>query len=71
MIFHNLGHDTARGDYGDRGLSRDFFPVLARETKQCADEVCEGRYLIITHGGSRRDVAEYIFPSIAEILAKE
>jgi len=71
MIFHNLGHDTARGDYGDRGLSREFFPVLARETKECAEDVCGGRYLIITHGGSRPDVAEYIFPRIAEILAKE
>lgn len=71
MIFHNLGHDTAIGDYGDRGLSRDFFPALALETKQCAEEVCGGRYLIITHGGSRPDIAEYVFPRIAEILAKE
>jgi acetoin utilization deacetylase AcuC-like enzyme len=70
LIFHNLGHDTARGDYGDRGLTRDFFPQLAKEVKECADEACNGRYLIITHGGSRADIAEYIFPRIAEILGQ-
>ena len=69
IIFHNLGHDTAQGDYGDIGLTRGFFPRLAREIKTLADEVCEGRYIIITHGGARIDVAEYIFPRIAEILA--
>ena len=71
MIFHNLGHDTAMGDYGDRGLSMDFFPILARETKECAEELCDGRYLVITHGGARPDVAEHVFPRIAAVLAKE
>lgn len=70
IIFHNFGHDTCEGDYGDRGLTRSFFPLLAEEVKKCADEVCEGRYLIITHGGYRADVAEYIFPRIVEILAR-
>lgn len=32
---------------------------------------CEGRYLVLTHGGERADVAEYIFPRIVEILAQE
>ena len=71
MILHNLGHDTCQEDYGDRGLTPDFFPQLAKEIKQCADEVCQGRYLIVTHGGARADVAEYIFPKIIEILAEE
>jgi len=70
MIFHNFGHDTCEGDYGDRGLSRSFFLRLAEEVKNCADEVCEGRYLIITHGGFLVEVAEYIFPRIVEILAR-
>jgi len=69
MIFHNLGHDTCRGDYGDRGLSQEFFPYLAAEVKACSEEVCGGRYLVLTHGGNRADVAEYIFPRIIEILA--
>lgn len=70
MIYHNFGHDTCEGDYGDRGLSRSFFLRLAEEVKDCADEVCEGRYLIITHGGYLLEVAEYIFPRIVEILAR-
>ncbi len=69
MILHNLGHDTAQGDYGDIGLTRDFYLELVRMVKACADRICEGRYLIITHGGSRADNAEYIFPRVVEILA--
>ena len=70
LIFHNLGHDTCQGDYGDRGLTPEFFPRLAEEVKQEAKEVCEGRYIVITHGGSRADVADYIFPRIISILAQ-
>jgi acetoin utilization deacetylase AcuC-like enzyme len=70
MIFHNFGIDTCQGDYGDRGLTRSFFPDLAREVKTCAEEVCEGRYLVITHGGFRIDTTEYVFPRIVEILAE-
>ncbi|HOP48694.1 MAG TPA: hypothetical protein PK874_13615 [Desulfobacteraceae bacterium] len=70
MILHNLGHDTCMGDYGDRGLSQEFFPWLAAEVKTCAEKICGGRYLVLTHGGDRADVAEYIFPRIIEILAQ-
>ncbi len=70
MIFHNFGHDTCEGDYGDRGLTQSFFPRLAEEVKKCANEICEGRYVIITHGGYLREVAETIFPHIVEILAR-
>lgn len=70
MIFHNFGHDTCEGDYGDRGLSQSFFPLLAEEVKRCADEVCQGHYLIITHGGYLREVTERIFPRIVEILGQ-
>jgi len=70
LILHNLGHDTCQGDYGDLGLSPEFFIDLAAEVKQCAREVCQGRYLIVTHGGCRADVAEYIFPAILQILAE-
>lgn len=70
MIFHNFGHDACEGDYGDRGLTQSFFLRLAEEVNRCAEEVCEGRYLIITHGGYLIEVAEDIFPSIVEILAR-
>jgi len=69
VIFHILGHDTAQGDYGDRGLSWDFFPRLVADIKECADRYCEGRYVVGLGGGSRYDVADYITPRIVEILA--
>ncbi|MFO7984439.1 MAG: hypothetical protein R6U38_01135 [Desulfatiglandaceae bacterium] len=70
LILHNLGHDTCELDYGDIGLAPALFPKLTAEIKQCAEAVCEGRYVVLTHGGKRRDVAEFIFPKIIEILAE-
>ncbi|MFX0137572.1 MAG: hypothetical protein ACFFDN_28295 [Candidatus Hodarchaeota archaeon] len=69
LILHLLGHDTARGDYGNRGLSKDFFLELVKNVKSAAEEVCEGHYLINTHGGSSLSVCEYIHPQIIRILA--
>jgi len=71
LIFHNLGHDTCDFDYGDLGLTRDFFPRLVREVSEWAREVCRGRYVVVTQGGKLAEVAEYIFPRIIEILAGE
>jgi acetoin utilization deacetylase AcuC-like enzyme len=71
LILHNLGHDTCQMDYGDLGLTPDFFLGLVREVKAWAREVCGGRYVVLTHGGRRAEVAEYIFPGIIEILAEE
>jgi acetoin utilization deacetylase AcuC-like enzyme len=70
LIFHNLGHDTCELDYGDLGLSPPFFPRLVKEIRDCARELCEGRYVVLTHGGKRADVADYIFPRIIEVLAE-
>lgn len=69
LILHNLGHDTCQMDYGDLGLTPEFFPRLVSEINECAREICQGRYVVLTHGGHRVDVAEYIFPQIIEILA--
>ena len=68
VILHNFGHDTCEGDYGDLGLTPVFYLELAREIKGLAEELCQGRYLIITHGGCRADVAEYIFPGVIQVL---
>lgn len=70
IIFHLLGHDTAQGDYGDRGLTEPFYLELVEMVKSCAEENCGGKYTIITHGGSRKDLSEYIFPKVVEILAR-
>lgn len=69
IIIHLLGHDTAQGDYGDRGLTEPFYLELVKMVKSCAEENCAGKYMIITHGGSRNDLSEYIFPKVVEILA--
>ncbi len=70
IVIHLLGHDTARGDYGSRGLSREFFLELVRTVKKSTEEICGGRYLINTHGGSNLSVCEYIHPQIIRILAE-
>lgn len=69
LILHFFGHDTCQGDYGDRGLTPNSYPRLAQLVKECADSVCEGRYVVITGGGFRRDVAEYVFPKVLRVLA--
>ena len=69
IILHVLGHDTAQGDYGDRGVTWDFFANLVGEVKECADRACEGRYIVGLGGGSRYEIADYITPTIVDILA--
>ena len=69
VIIHLLGHDTAQGDYGDRGLSKEFFLELVRLLNSAALEICEGRYLITSMGGDRVDLADYIFPNAVKILS--
>ena len=66
-----MGHDTARGDYGDRGLSLEFFPKLARMIFNCAQEVCSGKLIIGSHGGAVREICNYVFPKVLQILAGE
>lgn len=69
IIYHFLGHDTCEGDYGDIGLTQEFYVDLVLSLKELADEICDGRLMVISGGGARRDVAEYIFPRIADILS--
>lgn len=70
IIIHKLGHDVCQGDYGDRGLTEKACVETVRIVADLADEVCDGRYLILTHGGSRRDLAEKIYPEAVRVLAK-
>lgn len=70
IIIHLLGHDTAIGDYGNRGLTKDFFLELVKLIKNSAN-ICNGKYLINTHGGSNLEICEYIFPRIIRILASK
>ncbi len=68
MIGHFFGHDTHWNDYGSVGLSEDFYIKLAKEVKELAEEICKGKYVILDGGGANREVGEYIWPRIIEIL---
>jgi acetoin utilization deacetylase AcuC-like enzyme len=70
IIVHFFGHDTHRNDYGSRGLSEHFFIELAKRMKEFSVKMCNGRYILIDGGGANREVTEYIFPRIIEILRR-
>lgn len=69
LLLHLLGHDTARGDYGDRGLTVACFADLVRYFHARAGALCEGRLVVGSHGGARRDVCERVFVDALRILA--
>ncbi|MHA1376955.1 MAG: hypothetical protein ACTSRG_01110 [Candidatus Helarchaeota archaeon] len=70
LIIHILGHDTCLGDYGDRGVTKEFFLELVKLiNEKAAKPICNGRYAITTMGGDSVEVADYIFPNIIKILS--
>ncbi len=69
-IFWEFGYDATQGEYGDKGLTRDCHPKLARVFKEVADRVCQGRLITILCGGSGRSVASYTIPRIIDCLAE-
>ena len=71
VIFWNWGYDGTIGEYGDIGLSPVLHLRIAREIKQLADEICNGRLIVVLCGGRRRDLASFLMPRILEILASE
>jgi len=68
IILHFSGHDTHRDDYGSRGLSEDFFIELARKMKEFSAKISSGKYVLIDGGSANREVTEYIFPRIIDVL---
>lgn len=70
LILHLLGYDTCQGDYGDRGLTPDFFPRAVEELKNLAEKHCNGKIVVISMGGARPDLARTIIPSTIEVLAQ-
>lgn len=68
-IFWEFGYDATQGDYGDKGLTRDCHLGLAKIIKGVADEVCNGRLIVILCGGSDRTIATYTIPRIIDCLA--
>lgn len=69
IILHLFGHDTARGDYGNRGLTKPFFVDLVKLLKD-ASKICNGKYLINTHGGSSVEICEYVYKNAIQIISQ-
>jgi acetoin utilization deacetylase AcuC-like enzyme len=69
-IFWEFGYDATRGEYGDKGLTRDCHLKLARLVKGVADSICHGRLITILCGGSGRALAAYTIPGIVRCLAE-
>lgn len=70
IIILLLGHDTCYGDYGDRGLTPDFFPKAVQMIKEYADYNCQGRLVVVTMGGANPDLTNIIIPMSLKELAE-
>jgi acetoin utilization deacetylase AcuC-like enzyme len=70
LVFWELGYDATRGEYGDKGLTRDCHLEFTKIIKAVADEICQGRLIVILCGGSGRDLATYIIPRVIAHLAE-
>jgi acetoin utilization deacetylase AcuC-like enzyme len=71
VLFWNWGYDGTQGEYGDIGLTPDFHVILASELKLTANEICQGRLIIVLCGGSQKDLANYLVPRMISVLAEE
>ncbi|MDI6777323.1 MAG: hypothetical protein QMD03_08870 [Syntrophales bacterium] len=70
LIFWEFGYDATRGEYGDKGLTRDCHLEITRIIKATADALCHGRLITILCGGSSRYLATYIIPGIIAHMAE-
>ncbi len=70
IIFWEFGYDNTLGDYGDIGLTMQCHLEIFSQTKKLADEVCDGRLIIILCGGSSSETADYCIPRIIAGLAE-
>ena len=69
-MFWEFGYDATRGEYGDKGITRDCHLELVKLIKETSDKVCRGRLITILCGGSSRAVAAYTIPRIIDCLAE-
>jgi len=70
IIFWDFGYDATKGEYGDKGLTKNCHVEIARIINSAADTVCQGRLVTILCGGSRGDLATYIIPKIIAVMAE-
>lgn len=69
-IFWEYGYDATKGEYGDKGLTRDCHVRIAELIKGVADKVSRGRLIVILCGGSGRATATYTIPRIIDCLGE-
>jgi acetoin utilization deacetylase AcuC-like enzyme len=67
-LFWNWGYDGTQGEYGDIGLTPDSQVRLAQALRRAADELCQGRLIVVLCGGSRRDLARRLIPQVISVL---
>jgi acetoin utilization deacetylase AcuC-like enzyme len=67
-VFWNWGYDGTQGDYGDIGLTPESHVRLAQGFKRAADQLCQGRLVVVLCGGSRRDLARRLIPQVISVL---
>jgi acetoin utilization deacetylase AcuC-like enzyme len=70
LVFWELGYDATKGEYGDKGLTRDCHIEFTRIIKDIADKICQGRLVVILCGGSGQALATYIIPKVISLLAE-
>ncbi len=70
MLLWNMGHDAHREDYGGFNLSLRAFPEMAKMLGKIADEVCQGRWVVLLSGGAEVLVARHAISSIIRNLAE-
>lgn len=69
VIFWNWGYDGTEGDYGNIGITPEAHVRLSQEFKSLADQLCQGRLIVVLCGGSRRDLACRLIPPVIRVLA--
>ena len=68
IIVWNWGYDGTIGEYGDTGLTPELHVQLALEIKKMAEDVCNGRLVVVLCGGSQRRLASFLIPRVIEVL---
>ncbi|MFX1243872.1 MAG: hypothetical protein ACFE8F_02855 [Promethearchaeota archaeon] len=69
VILWNMGHDAHALDYGGFQLSLNAFPAMTEILLTTAEEVCEGRLIVLLSGGSEVIVARHAISGIVRTLA--
>ncbi len=70
LIFWYFGHDTHEGDYGDIGLTVRDYIKMAEILVALAEEICNGRIIVVLGGGSSPRIATESCLAIIEELAR-